>query len=326
MAPTPASSPDITKDTPVIQLHAKTHFPIKLVSTNFVIWQRQVRSTLIGLDLLGYIDDTMVAPPMTLAESANPCYSIWFRQDQSIVGALLGSCSDQVQPLISNADTSHADWTSLHSAFASATRGRVVSLKTKLGKNPRGDRSMAEYLFDMQSLANELALIQCPISEEDLACHVLNQVSDEYDSITSAALLRPTSIPFTELQDVLKEHERKLKAAEDTKVVVVATANVTQHQRHSGGRSAVRDSYSHNSSSSSGVKRGSSGSRGSRFSKPSHSCQFCDIPGHDVKECRKLSRFLRTHGVNSLPTANATTRSSSHNSPQWNQGENKFES
>ncbi|VFQ90436.1 unnamed protein product [Cuscuta campestris] len=249
MAPTPAYSPVITKDTSVIQLHAKTHFPIKLVSTNFAIWQRQVRSTLIGLHLLGYIDGTMAAPPMILAESANPCYSIWFCQDQSIVGALFGSCSDQVQPLISNADTSHAAWTSLHSVFASASRGRVVSLKTKLGKNPRGDRSM----------------------------------------------------------DVLKEHERKLKAAEDTKAVVVATTNVTQHQRHSGGRSAVRDSYSHDSSSSSGVKRGSSGSRGSRFSKPSHSCQFCDIPGHDVKECRKLSRFLRTHGVNSLPTANATT-------------------
>ncbi|RAL54296.1 hypothetical protein DM860_001424 [Cuscuta australis] len=159
-------------------------FSNQVGTTNFSIW-RQVRSTLIGLDLLGYIDGTMAAPPMILAESANPCYSIWFRQDQSIVGALFGSCSDQVQPLISNADTSHAAWTSLHSAFESANRGRV----------------------DMQSLANELALIQCPISEEDLVCHVLNQVGDEYDSITSAALLCPTSIPFTELQDVLKEHE-----------------------------------------------------------------------------------------------------------------------
>ncbi|VFQ76333.1 unnamed protein product [Cuscuta campestris] len=89
------SSSNITKDTQVIQLHAKSHFPIKLVSTNFLIWQRQVRSTLIGLDLLGYIDGTLAAPAPTVNDAINPCYSIWFRQDQSIVGALLGSCSDQ---------------------------------------------------------------------------------------------------------------------------------------------------------------------------------------------------------------------------------------
>ncbi|VFQ73276.1 unnamed protein product [Cuscuta campestris] len=168
MASNIPSSSAITKDTTVIQLHSKTHFPIKLVSTNFVIWQRQVRSTLIGLDLLGYIDGTMVAPPMAISGSPNPCYSIWFRQDQSIVGALHDSCANVVQPLISTADTAHVAWISLHTAFASASYGRVVSLKSKLGNNPCGDRPMAEYLFDMRSIANELAIIQNPIFEEDL--------------------------------------------------------------------------------------------------------------------------------------------------------------
>ncbi|KAJ8425443.1 hypothetical protein Cgig2_032243 [Carnegiea gigantea] len=280
MAPSIPSSPAITNTTEVIQLYSNTHFPIELVSTNFAIWQCQVRSTLIGLNLLGYIDGTMVAPPMVIADIPNPCYSIWFRQDQSIVAALLGSCADVVQPLISNADTAYAAWTSLHSAFASASRGRVVSLKSKLGKNLRGDRPMADYLFDMRSIANELALIQNPVSEEDLVVHVLNQVGDDYDSIASAALLRPTAISFNELGDILTDHERKLKSSDEAKSTIIATANYTQSRSISKSHVPHRDS-----------RRGRhNGSGDTRSDRPQSACHFCNIPGHDVKDCRKLAR------------------------------------
>ncbi|VFQ83194.1 unnamed protein product [Cuscuta campestris] len=233
---------------------------------------------------------------MDVDGASNPCNSIWYRQDQSIVGALLGSCDDVVQPIISNAATAHDAWKSLHSAFASTSRGRVLSLKSQLSKNPRGDRSIADYLFDMQTIANELALIQNPISEEDLVVHVLNQVGEDYDAISSTALLRPTSIPFTELGDILKDHERKLKATDDAKSVIVSTANYTQQQRGPGKLpGASRDPVSNVSSNARrGCQIGSGGARPSR----SHvgSCQFCDIQGYDVKDCRKLGRFLRNHG------------------------------
>ncbi|VFQ98727.1 unnamed protein product [Cuscuta campestris] len=185
-------APTITKDTPVVQLHTKTHFPIKLISTNFSIWQCQVSSTLIE-----FVDGTFHAPPKVLEGAANPCYSIWFRQDQSIIGALLGSCSDQVQPLITTCETACEAWTNLHAAFANSSRSHIVSFKSQLGKNPKGDRSMSDYLFDMQSIANELALVQSPVSEEDLVVHVLNQVGDEYDSITSVARVRANLMPLS---------------------------------------------------------------------------------------------------------------------------------
>ncbi|VFQ90140.1 unnamed protein product [Cuscuta campestris] len=199
--------------------------------------RRQVRSTLIALDLIGYVDGTLHAPSKVLEGAANPCYSIWFRQDQSIIGALLGSCSDQVQPLISTCETACEAWTNLHAAFASSSRGRIVSLKSQLGKNPKGDRSMSDYLFDMQSIANELALVQSPVSEEDLVVHVLNQVVDEYDSITSAARVRAEPLSFKELGDILKEHKKKIQLSEATRTLSLATANYTQQQSGGGGSS-----------------------------------------------------------------------------------------
>ncbi|RAL39481.1 hypothetical protein DM860_003014 [Cuscuta australis] len=209
----------ITAETPVIQIHSKTHFPIKL------------RSTLIGYNLLGYIDGSRLAPPLhtdTTRPVVNPCHFIWFCQDQVIISALLGSCIDTIQPLISMVDTAAIAWSNLTSSFASASHGRVVSLKSKLSKNPRGTRSVQEYLNGMQSIANDLALAQHPVPEMDLIVHVLNQMGEEYDIIVPAARVRESKLQFTELGDILKEHETKLKTAEESKQIIVATAHATQ--------------------------------------------------------------------------------------------------
>ncbi|VFQ67328.1 unnamed protein product [Cuscuta campestris] len=53
---------------------------------------------------------------------------------------------------------------------------------------------------------------------------MLNTVGPDYDHISSTALLHPSAIPFTELGDILKEHEAKLQEVDD------ANANLTiQH-------------------------------------------------------------------------------------------------
>ncbi|VFQ75759.1 unnamed protein product [Cuscuta campestris] len=286
--------------TPVLQLHAKTHFPIKLITTNFPIWQRQ-----------------------------------------AIVGALLGSCTDTIQPLISNVSTARDAWLNLHSSFASASRGHVLALKSKLGKNPRGNRSINDYLHDMHSIANELALNQSPVAEEDLVAHILNQLGTEYDPISSAAFLRGSKLPFTELGDVLRDFERKLQVSDEVSAAsIVATAHSTQRHSSTGprgshgnfGGSSGQRGFSSSGSSSHHNPSAGSFQQSRRRGGPSGSCQFCAIPGHDIKVCRKLSRLLRDHGLQttsasgfgaSPPVAHATTAHSdglddgSSHLPQW---------
>ncbi|RAL49206.1 hypothetical protein DM860_014424 [Cuscuta australis] len=296
----------ITKDTPVIQLHTKTHFPIKLVTTNFPIWQRQVRSTLIGLGLLGYVDGTLPSPPQLVDGAANPCYIIWFRQDQAIVGALLGSCTDTIQPLISNVSTARDAWLNLHSSLASASCGHVLALKSKLGKNPRGNRSINDYLHEMHSIANELALNQSLIAKKDLVVHVLNQLGTEYDPIASAAYIRGSTLSFTELGDILRDFERKLKLTDEATSSIVATAHAAQRHHSHGSRTyggPVARSSSH-SSRPSANQRPQHGALKPfhRHDGMSSSCQFCSISGHDIKVCRKLARLLRDNEMQTVST------------------------
>ncbi|RAL41729.1 hypothetical protein DM860_008911 [Cuscuta australis] len=134
-----------------------------------VVTERQVRSTLIGL----YGRHTRCShkgsfrchkPVLCDLFPSGPSYSRCPPRQLHL------QYSDQ--PLISNIDTAREAWLNLHSSFASTSRGHVLSLKSKLAKNPRGDRSIVVYLHEMHSLANELAFIQNPIPQEDFVSHI----------------------------------------------------------------------------------------------------------------------------------------------------------
>ncbi|GJS02588.1 hypothetical protein Tco_0319096 [Tanacetum coccineum] len=91
----------------------QTHFPIKLTSSNFPVWRKQIQSTLIGFDLLQYIDGTLAIPSQfsdNERKTINPAYTHWYRQDQTYLSAIRGSCSDMIQPIISSASSSKEAW------------------------------------------------------------------------------------------------------------------------------------------------------------------------------------------------------------------------
>lgn len=94
----------ITSETEIVQVNAPTHFPTKLTQSNFPVWKTQVYSALIGLGLLHYIDGNITIPDKLLKDSKpNPLFGIWNRQDKIILSAMLGSCHETIQPLISTA-------------------------------------------------------------------------------------------------------------------------------------------------------------------------------------------------------------------------------
>ncbi|VFQ82855.1 unnamed protein product [Cuscuta campestris] len=220
-----------------------------------------------------------------------------------------GSCTDTIQPLISNVSTARDAWLNLHSSFASASRGHILALKSKLGKNPRGNRSINDYLHDMHSISNELALNQSPVKEEDLVAHALNQLGPEYDPISSAVFLRGSALPFTELGDVLRDFKRKLQLIDDAAPSLVATAHTAQRHPSAGSRSYSGHSAGHSSqfSRSSPTSRQQHGSSKQPRRTDGSSCQFFSIPGHDIRVCRKLARLLRDNGLQSMPASSYGT-------------------
>ncbi|XP_019172464.1 PREDICTED: uncharacterized protein LOC109167849 [Ipomoea nil] len=131
----------------------------------------------------------------------------------------------------------------------------------------------------MRAIADDLALAQCPVSDEDLLVYILTQLGEEYNSIISAVRVREKPLSLGELADVLTDYERQLKDADDSRQLLLATANATQ-----------------------------------RTSSPRNNRQR-NTTRHETKVCRKLARFLKEHNV--LPAQTSSTVQSSPASPPW---------
>lgn len=70
-------------------------------SSNFPVWRKQIQSTLTGLDLQQYIDGAQVIPSQFVDNDKkiiNPTYTSWYRQDQTLLSAIVDSCLDLIQP------------------------------------------------------------------------------------------------------------------------------------------------------------------------------------------------------------------------------------
>ena len=311
----------------IVEITTHTHFPIKLTSTNFPVWRKQVLSTLIGLDLDKHVKDSVELPPKTIDSKPNPLYQSWYRQDQILLGAILGSCSDTIQPIVSSAETAHQAFKILTDSYASVSRSRIISLKSKLAKNPKGSKSMAEFLHEMKAIADELALAQSPVLDEDLIVHILTQLGDDYKHITAALQIRDTPLTFSDLFAKLVDYERSLH--ETISAPTIATVNYTQKPNSRLTGRTNYDQRNNHRPNNFGPRNnrpphsGSYSSFNTRDNRNSMFCQFCNITGHDTKECRKLARFLRDNnitissGPQSTPVVNHSTTASSAQIPPW---------
>ncbi|XP_019160907.1 PREDICTED: uncharacterized protein LOC109157458 [Ipomoea nil] len=72
------------------------------------------RESTLGVDLLGYVTGSITAPAKysdVARTTLNPAYTAWFRQDQIILSAILGSLSEVLQTVISSAASAWDAWT-----------------------------------------------------------------------------------------------------------------------------------------------------------------------------------------------------------------------
>ena len=182
---------------------------------NFPTWQIQFTSLLAGYDLQGYLTGNTPCPVQMIQsdnkQSLNPAYTFWQRQDKFLLHAIVASVTESIVPLIATAKTSQDAWEKLAKMFASKTRSRIMSLKKKLTVSHQEGRSVGDYLQFMKSIADELALAQAPVAEEDLVIFILNGLNSEFKEISTAIRARESDISFEELHDKLTDYEVVIK-------------------------------------------------------------------------------------------------------------------
>ncbi|KAJ9556373.1 hypothetical protein OSB04_010987 [Centaurea solstitialis] len=216
------------------------NFPatLKLTSTNYLAWKTQIEALLHGLDLYRYIDGTYPAPSPTIADDGkatpHPDYQKWFRQDRLLFGALVGSLSPQIVPLITNASSSLEAWKTLASTYASPSRGHIKQLQYRLKqitKTP--NQTITDYMQNIKTVVDELAILGKKLDQEDLIDAVINGLDHStYKPILDAIHARDSTISFNELHEKLINHELALAQQNSTTGIHQPAMVFYTHHQH----------------------------------------------------------------------------------------------
>jgi hypothetical protein len=213
---------------PPVVINATQQITTRLTPTNYPSWHAHFESLLLDYNLYGYIDGTLTCP-LSINFDATPTAASthWFRQDKLILNAILTSVSDSVIPFIAASKTSSQAWNKLTKLYASRSRTRVMQLKKDLTLIQRGTRTITEFLYSLKSIADKLALIDAPLSADDITLYVLNGLGLEYREKVALIRTRESALSFEELHDLLIGHESYLKCLDIASPPLVVTAHNT---------------------------------------------------------------------------------------------------
>ena len=194
----------------LITINISAQAPLKHTNNNYMFWKLQFHTIFIGYDLLGYIDGSKPCPAASITSNTtttpNPAHTLWVRQDQLILNALVGSLSPTLIPFIAKAQTSHAAWTILADTYAKPSRGRIKQVNDLT----KGSQTITDFLQSVKARTDELAILGAPLEEDDLTEKILDGLGDEYKELVHVVQARDTPITFDELHEKLLNYEAAL--------------------------------------------------------------------------------------------------------------------
>jgi len=134
---------------------------------------------------------------------------------------------------LATAKTSQQAWQKLHTLYASRSRTRVMQLNEELTLIQRGNRTITDYLHTVKTLADEIAIIDQPLSDDDLTLHILHGLGADFREIVAPIRTREKSLTIEELHDLLIGHETYLCRLEAATQQLVISANYTNRTKQS---------------------------------------------------------------------------------------------
>ncbi|RVW31861.1 Retrovirus-related Pol polyprotein from transposon RE1 [Vitis vinifera] len=156
---------------------------------------------------MGFIDGNRPCPPPILkvngVDMINPEYSLWICQDQPILNVIVGSLSSTIIPFITSLKTSKNAWTTLATTYAKPLRGRVMQIKGQLANLYKGSQRVIEYMQQIKSRSDELAMMDAPINQS----HLKNCMRNSLILKPSFSMKKRRTIIYQSLQMLLTKWE-----------------------------------------------------------------------------------------------------------------------
>ncbi|KAI9162483.1 hypothetical protein LWI28_027854 [Acer negundo] len=209
------------------------------------------------------------------------------------MGWQYGSMTESVATQVMGCSTSANLWKALENLYGAHLKSKMNAVRTNIQTTRKGTMSMEEYLKQMKSWADVLAIVGDPYLEQLLISNVLSELDADYMPIV-VLIESCESISWQELQDTLLSYASKLEHINSlNKIVGAPSANYVTSR---GGNSNFNKNYSQSQPSNQSGGRGQNtgrsrrggrfcgrGGRNSNNSRPT--CQVCGKYGHSAAHC-----------------------------------------
>lgn len=286
----------------------------KLSSSNYLTWKLQVQALLEAHELHVFLDEsqTPVATIIVADETApNPLFVAWKRQDRMLYSALMGTLTVNVQPVVARELTTHEIWQTLANTYGRSSRGHIKQLRQQLKHVTKGDQTVTDYMRNILTKADQLALLGAACDHEDLLDIITDGLGDDFRAIVEMVNGRDSPISVEELHEKLLNRENTLLI---TNATTLSSVPVTANAAHYPHQQATRGNY----------RGGYSGGRGNyRNAKPYlGKCQYCGTQGYSARRCPQIASLSSTapNGGQQqqwTPQAHYTTSSPAEAAPSW---------
>ncbi|KAG8476579.1 hypothetical protein CXB51_033494 [Gossypium anomalum] len=315
-APRSSSSPalDESQFCRVVQSFPK-HDTVKLTDETFVQWKHQLTLIIEAYGLTDYIHGMISAPSKFVHDAEgklvpNSAFLLFQQQDKLLASWILSTISGEFLSSFTGTATAHDVWSKACSLFGAASGAKISRLKHELYSVKKGHQSVKEYLGQIKKICDLLAASGHPVSAEEHTNIVLAGLSQDFDSVVTAASFSPEPLALDRLMEILLECERRQQRFVTE---VLPQANLVQQSSPSGSALGVSVSTPTGSSVAGSFSPGNRGSfRGrGRGNRGRPQCQICGRIGHLAQRC--YYRFDRS--VDGPPVSTIGPSSLSFSSP-----------
>lgn len=141
---------------------------VKLDSTNYMIWKKQVQNILQATYLFGYLDGSTKCPSPIIKDAngkdvANVEFMKWKVIDSHLLSCLTATLTTPVFSLVLDLSSSKEVWHALEKCFTTLSRSHIHQLKDRLSSVVKGTKSMEDYLKQIKDIVDQLAIAACPV-------------------------------------------------------------------------------------------------------------------------------------------------------------------
>ncbi|KFK22950.1 hypothetical protein AALP_AAs47561U000900 [Arabis alpina] len=198
----PVTASNNDKPYGIAQIRAYIPIQLDLKKLNYDVWRELFETHCSSFGVLGHLDGS--SAPSSDEDKQ------WKERDGLVKMWIYGTVSEQLLDTILKAKSTARDlWNTLENLFRDNKEVQAIQYDNELRTLVIGDMSVTDYTHKLKTLADLLSNVDSPVTERALVMHMLNGLSDKFDSIINVIQHQTPFPSFIKARSMLLMEEKQ---------------------------------------------------------------------------------------------------------------------